>query len=406
MYNPAMPSRERTFRVEAVVLRHSDWGEADRLLSLYSREQGKLRAVAKGVRKVRSRKAGHLEPFTRVSLLLPRGRDLPLVTQAEARDAYLPLREDLLLVGYASYVVELIDRFTYEGEENRSLYRVLVDTLGRLAAEHEAELVVRYYEIRLLDLLGFRPHLFHCANCEREIQPEDQYFSAELGGVLCPDCGRGRGGAGPGAGNPEPALPHLPAGAQPEQPLLPAPGKESGPSARSSRRAGSLNPFLPSYGNPNPPAGVYRVETSPERSHLEQTALIQRARLGDQAAWMALVGQHQQAVFRLAYLILGDPDDAEDVAQETFIRAYRWLERFDERRPLRPWLLCIAANLSRNQRRAFGRYWAALTRFGRSESEGEGMSPQAANSNPEEPRALWEAVRRLRQADQTVIYLR
>jgi len=68
-----MPSRERTFRVEAVVLRHSDWGEADRLLSLYSREQGKLRAVAKGVRKVRSRKAGHLEPFTRVSLLLARG---------------------------------------------------------------------------------------------------------------------------------------------------------------------------------------------------------------------------------------------------------------------------------------------------------------------------------------------
>jgi len=192
-----MPSRERTFRVEAVVLRHSDWGEADRLLSLYSREQGKLRAVAKGVRKVRSRKAGHLEPFTRVSLLLARGRDLPLVTQAEARDAYLPLREDLLLVGYASYVVELIDRFTYEGEENRSLYRLLVDTLGRLAAEHEAELVVRYYEIRLLDLLGFRPHLFHCANCEREIQPEDQYFSAELGGVLCPDCGRGRGGVRP-----------------------------------------------------------------------------------------------------------------------------------------------------------------------------------------------------------------
>ena len=139
---------------------------------------------------------------------------------------------------------------------------------------------------------------------------------------------------------------------------------------------------------------------------MEQTALIQRARLGDQAAWMALVGEHQQAVFRLAYLILGDPDDAEDVAQETFIRAYRWLNRFDERRPLKPWLLRIAANLSRNQRRAFGRYWAALTRFGRSESEGEGMSPQAANSNPEEPRALWEAVRRLRQADQTVIYLR
>ncbi len=192
-----MPSRERSFRIEAVVLRHNDWGEADRLLSLYSREQGKLRAIAKGVRKVRSRKAGHLEPFTRVRLQMARGRDLPLVTQAEALDAYLPLRENLVLVGYTWYVVELIDRFTYEDEENRSLYRLLVDTLSRLSTGHEADLVVRYYEIRLLDLLGFRPHLFHCANCEREIQPEDQFFSAELGGVLCPSCGRGRGGVRP-----------------------------------------------------------------------------------------------------------------------------------------------------------------------------------------------------------------
>ena len=197
MYNPAMPSRERSFRLEAVVLRHNDWGEADRLVNLYTRERGKVRAVAKGVRKLRSRKAGHLEPFTRLSLQLSRGRDLPIITQAETLDAFLPLREDLILVGYTSYVVELVDRFTYEDEENRSLYRLLVDTLTRLASRHEPPLVVRYYEIRLLDLLGFRPHLFQCANCENEIKPEDQYFSSALGGVLCPNCGRGRSGVRP-----------------------------------------------------------------------------------------------------------------------------------------------------------------------------------------------------------------
>ena len=139
---------------------------------------------------------------------------------------------------------------------------------------------------------------------------------------------------------------------------------------------------------------------------MKEATLIHRARQGDQAAWIALVGEHQQAIFRLAYLILGDPDDAEDVAQETFIRAYRWLNRFDERRPLKPWLLRIAANLSRNQRRSSGRYWAALTRFGRVQTEGERTASQASNSNPEGPRALWEAVRRLRLADQAVIYLR
>ena len=84
-----------------------------------------MRVVAKGVRKPRSRKAGHLEPFTRVELLLAHGRDLPIVTQAEAKEAYHVLREDLVRMGYASYIIELLDRFTYEEGENFALYRLL-----------------------------------------------------------------------------------------------------------------------------------------------------------------------------------------------------------------------------------------------------------------------------------------
>lgn len=186
-----MPSAERTLRTEVVVLRHTDWGEADRLLVLFSREAGKLRSVAKGVRKLHSRKAGHLEPFTRVKLMLARGRDFWIVTQAETVDAYLPMREDLLRTAYASYVIELLDRFTYEEGENRVLYQLLVDTLERISYLPDAFPAVRYYEIRLLDLLGFRPELTRCVRCEREIQPEDQFFDAAMGGVLCPRCGEG-----------------------------------------------------------------------------------------------------------------------------------------------------------------------------------------------------------------------
>ncbi|MBN2548765.1 MAG: DNA repair protein RecO [Anaerolineales bacterium] len=210
--NPPAPQstrRQRLFRLEAVVLRHTDWGEADRLIWLFTREMGKLRAVAKGVRKPRSRKAGHLEPFTRVNLLLARGRDLPLITQADTVDAYLPLRDSLLRTTYASYIVELLDRFTFEeasltsAKENRALYRLLTDTLERLSqAENPAssspaqtvgrgspELAVRYYEMRLLDFVGFRPQLFTCTVCGAEILPQDQYFSPRQGGVLCPTCG-------------------------------------------------------------------------------------------------------------------------------------------------------------------------------------------------------------------------
>ena len=182
----------RSFRLEAVVLRHADWGEADRLLTLYTRERGKVRAIAKGARKVKSRKAGHLEPFTRVTLQLARGRDLLIVTDADTIDAYQPLREDLIKTGYASYLVELLDRFTYEEEsENYNIFRLLTESLSRVANEPDPWLAIRYYEVHLLDHLGFRPQLFECANCREEIQAVDQFFSAAQGGVICPRCGAG-----------------------------------------------------------------------------------------------------------------------------------------------------------------------------------------------------------------------
>jgi DNA repair protein RecO (recombination protein O) len=189
--------RQRTLRVEGVVLRHSDWGEADRLVWLYTLELGKVRAIAKGVRKPRSRKAGHLEPFTRATVLLARGREIPIVTQADTVDPYLALRDDLLRATYASYAVELLDRFTYEEGENRSLYHLLVDTLARLVRLDDLDFVLHYYEIRLLDLMGFRPQLFECANCGKEILPQDQYFSALQGGALCPQCGLQLSGSRP-----------------------------------------------------------------------------------------------------------------------------------------------------------------------------------------------------------------
>ncbi len=189
--------KSRSFRAEAIVLRHSDWGEADRLLTLYSREAGKVRALAKGARKVRSRKAGHLEPFTHVRLLLARGRDLLIITQADTVEAHLPLREDLVRTGYAAYVTELIDRFVYEEGENLTIFRLLSETLSRIDSEPDTWLAVRYYEMRLLDALGFRPQLFNCANCEEVIKPEDQFFSASQGGVLCPRCGAGLPGVRP-----------------------------------------------------------------------------------------------------------------------------------------------------------------------------------------------------------------
>lgn len=185
-------SEFRSFRAQAVILRHKNWGEADRLLTLYTREQGKVRAVAKGARKPTSRKAGHLQPFSHVTMQVAKGRDMLIVTQVETVNAFLNLREDLTKTGYAAYAVELLDRLTYEEEGgNPSLFKALVEVLQRIETEADAWLPLRYYEMRLLDITGFRPQLFECANCAREILPEDQFFSFTAGGAICPRCGGG-----------------------------------------------------------------------------------------------------------------------------------------------------------------------------------------------------------------------
>lgn len=122
-------------------------------------------------------------------------------------------------------------------------------------------------------------------------------------------------------------------------------------------------------------------------------------------AYDLLMQQHQQAVFRLAYLLLGDPDDAEDTAQETFIRAFRSLNRFDETRPLRPWLLQITANLARNRHRALVRYLAVLQRM--VSADPDQFTPGTShNPSEDKSQALWQTVQQLPLPDQEVIYLR
>jgi DNA repair protein RecO (recombination protein O) len=182
--------RERTYRTEAIVIRRSDFGEADRLLTLFSAERGKVRAIGKGARKPQSRKTGHVELFMRSRFLVAEGRDLDIVTQAEMVEAYAALREDLLRATYASYAVELLDRFTVDDDPHPDIYDLLSAALGWFATLPADEMLLpaRYFELRLLSLTGFQPRLFNCLHCGEPIQEQDQAFSADLGGLLCPNC--------------------------------------------------------------------------------------------------------------------------------------------------------------------------------------------------------------------------
>jgi len=188
-YNRRMSGRERIYRAEGVVLRRRDLGEADRLLNVFSREFGKLQLIAKGARRPSSRKAGHLEIFTRLRLIAARGRELDVITQVDALDLYPSIRTDLDLVGQAAYLVELVDRFTLDGEAHETLFDQLVGGLELLDQGRTPHNVVRFFEMRMLESVGYRPELFRCVGCGEEVRPEAQFFSFDQGGVMCRRCG-------------------------------------------------------------------------------------------------------------------------------------------------------------------------------------------------------------------------
>jgi DNA repair protein RecO (recombination protein O) len=183
-----MSNRDRSIRTEGVILRRKDFGESDRILVLFTEKMGRISGIAKGSRKPGSKLAGHLELFTRSSFLISKGRNLHLITQAETIDSYQNLRRDLRGIGTGSYVVELVDAFSYEEGSNLKLYELLVATLEALAEGEDRAVVTHYFELHLLDLVGFRPELFICVECGEKIVEQDQFVSGELGGVVCPKC--------------------------------------------------------------------------------------------------------------------------------------------------------------------------------------------------------------------------
>ncbi len=179
---------ERIYRAEAIVLRRTDFGEADRLVTIYTPGRGKARVIAKGVRKPSSRLGGHLELFTRAQLLLATGRNLDIITQAQVVAGYRQLRLNLDRIGYAYYVAELLDKTTDEAEVNAPLFYLLADTLDGLDHDDaEPALVVRFFELRLLGLIGYQPYLFQCLSCQTDLTTAADHWLPS-GGMLCPAC--------------------------------------------------------------------------------------------------------------------------------------------------------------------------------------------------------------------------
>ena len=178
----------RLYQSEALVLRKHSLGEADLIVTLYTKAQGKLRAVAKGARRNSSKLVGHVEPLTQVDLSLARGRSLDVITQAQVLDNFPPLKDHLDAITKGLYVAELVDGFGSESQPNPGLYYLALDSLRRIAAAPLSGLPLRYFEFCLLRVSGLMPELYHCVECRRLLQEGSHRFSPNVGGVVCLDC--------------------------------------------------------------------------------------------------------------------------------------------------------------------------------------------------------------------------
>lgn len=170
------------------MLSRADFGEADRVVTVYSRQHGKLRLVAKGARRPLSRLGPHLEYFCKSHLMLVKGRELDVVTGAETLNAHLGLRSNLDAYGHASHMVEMVARLTEERQENAVVFELLAGSLQLLAEGVDPYHVTRHYELALLNHLGFRPELQRCIECREPLTQAPHPFLADLGGFLCERC--------------------------------------------------------------------------------------------------------------------------------------------------------------------------------------------------------------------------
>jgi DNA repair protein RecO (recombination protein O) len=174
------------YKDEGVVLRTIKLGEADRIVTLFTRENGKVRAVAKGIRKTKSRFGGRLEPFTRAGLVIYRGRNLDTITQADILTSFDDVRTDYDRFTAASAIVDLVEKVTPDRERELDVYGLLLAALAALA-QRKGPGVVPAFTVKLLSISGYHPQLGGCAGCGG---PAVVAFSAGIGGAICESCGR------------------------------------------------------------------------------------------------------------------------------------------------------------------------------------------------------------------------
>jgi len=181
----------KNYKTKGIILRRTNLGEADRIITIFTDKFGKIKVIAKGVRKTLSKMAGHLEPFCLTKLQIAEGRNLDIITSAEVEKCFFDIRSDLAKIKTCFYLAEIIDKMVEERDAHPEIFELLDTTLGH-ANELIEPLLISYFEINFLAEMGFYPELYHCVKCRKKIVSGKNSFDFAHGGVVCENCSSGR----------------------------------------------------------------------------------------------------------------------------------------------------------------------------------------------------------------------
>ena len=182
--------------ISGIILKKQDYRESDRLFVIYTDELGKIEAVAKGVRKIKSKMAGHLELFSVVNLMVAPGKTYYQIAGADREKNFLNIKSDLGKTVLASFCLEVVDIFTKTDHPDLKIYELIYEILEIFDNEKMKNFLKMYslskfFTLKLLSLLGWTPELYTCVKCKKKIMPSGNFFDAARGGLTCSNCGRG-----------------------------------------------------------------------------------------------------------------------------------------------------------------------------------------------------------------------
>ena len=180
--------RNRVYKTDAVVLKQMPLGETNRIITFYTREYGKIAAIARGVRRPGSKFGGSLEILNHVEAAFGRGRSLDSVNECVVINSYKHLRQNLTAIAQGIYIAELVDIFGEDRSANIRLFEILSETLSNLDRYENSEFWVLWFEFRLLHFSGFLPEFIDCVECRSPLDRSDHTFNPVAGGILCPLC--------------------------------------------------------------------------------------------------------------------------------------------------------------------------------------------------------------------------